>query len=86
MNKSEIRVAIIDRLDAIDANCNSHHHNHSFGVIRGLLWALNGEDPGPHVGRMAVEDITTLAGIPNHMEGKMLVYATPGDADWPSEQ
>lgn len=56
---------------------------HNLGVIRGLLWALRGDDPGPHLHDAA--SVFDLAGIPcqPQKDGK-IVYAIPGDHNWPA--
>lgn len=85
MTNSEIRKAIIDRVESIWANCNSTHYNHNMGVIRGLIWCLNGKDPGPIVFSGLAKPIFDLAGIPSRIEGKDIIYSVPGDADWPQD-
>ncbi len=85
LTKNDIRIAVLDRLNALDASCNSTHITHNFGVLRGLLWALNGSDPGALSTAMA-EDILKLAGIPCHdAPDNQIEHATPGDPDWPTD-
>jgi len=85
MNKDGIRRAILDRMNAIDQSCNSTHMTHNFGVLRGLLWALNGNDPGTLSAALAA-DILKLAGIPcRDAPNNQIEHATPGDADWPKD-
>ena len=38
--------AILGRADALRKSCNSYHINHQGGVLRGLVWAYLGDDPG----------------------------------------
>lgn len=38
--------AILDRAEAVMNSCNSFHINHQGGVMRGLVWAYTGNDPG----------------------------------------
>ena len=84
LNKDGIRRAVLDRLTAIDNNCNSTHYAHNMGVIRGLLWVLNENDPGTlsHIG---TESILKLADIPCREVGEQIEHSTPGDADWPTD-
>lgn len=85
LTKDEIRKAILNRLNAIDNNCNSTHRVHNSGAIRGLLWALTGEDPGT-LSDGNSSRVMDLAGIPWHDVGNGVIeHATPGDADWPSD-
>jgi hypothetical protein len=75
MNETLIKEAIINRFDAMNSSCNSHHINHNEGVIRGLLWALTGTDPQGELhpnGNYTVE-VLTLAGIPFHIENERVI-------------
>ena len=46
MTDDPIREVIKDRLKAINGSCNRSNLDHNDGVFRGLIWALNGLDPG----------------------------------------
>ena len=48
LSEEEIKSAIANRVEAVSCSCNSTHILHNRGCIRGLLWALNGCDPGPY--------------------------------------
>lgn len=63
LGEAQIRDAIRNRLEAASESCNSTHLTHTGGVIRGLIWALTGEDPGTRL----LHDVSRtleLAGIP----------------------
>lgn len=76
---------LFDRLTAINQNCNRGHSTHNTGAVRGLLWALNGEDPGT-LSSGDTATILELAGIPCREAGDQIEHATPGDADWPKDE
>lgn len=85
LDKDGIRRTILDRLNAIDQSCNRTHIMHNFGVVRGLLWTLNGDDPGT-LSTAQAADILKLAGIPcRDAPNNQIEHATPGDADWPTD-
>lgn len=85
LTKDEIRKAVLERLTAVEQSCNSTHITHNTGTIRGLLWALNGKDPGT-LRNANTPDVLTLAGIPwRDVDNKQIEHATPGDADWPKD-
>jgi hypothetical protein len=44
-----LRLAIMNRVDALAGSRNLGHLDHTDGVLRGLLWALTGDDPGTYV-------------------------------------
>jgi hypothetical protein len=46
VNYSALLGAILGRADALRKSCNSYHINHQGGVLRGLVWAYIGDDPG----------------------------------------
>jgi hypothetical protein len=79
-----IRRAIVERVNAGEGQANRAYLDHLDGVLRGLLWALTGEDPGTYL----TEDLArifTLAGIPHRVEGSRVVFAEPGDEEWPAD-
>jgi len=71
MDKSGIRAAVLDRLKAMEASCNSTHLVHNDGVVRGLLWALTGVDPGSSC---TVQHALDLAGFKTRLEGDRVEY------------
>ena len=56
LSPDELRVAIARQIDG----------SRSIGVIRGLLWALTGADPGDQVD---AAEVLRLAGIPHATKG-----------------
>lgn len=83
LTKNEIRKAIINRLEAAQGQCNSHYMNHFDGVLRGLLWALNGEDPGAHLSDEGSVHILELAKIPWRYNTKTeIVHYDNGSSKW----
>lgn len=72
LTEREIKLTILNRLEAATSSCNSYHINHVTGVIRGLLWALTGNDPG----NLAPIDVLKLANIPHRLEGDMIYWDT----------
>jgi hypothetical protein len=79
-----IQMAIIDRLDAMSHNCNEGHLFHNEGVLRGLLWALNGEDPGTHLttkSDWAIEDVLKLAGIHTRRQDGRVIWWYPWEQE-----
>jgi hypothetical protein len=67
MTPDGIRRAIVERVNAGEGQSRAYL-DHLDGVLRGLLWALTGEDPGTYL----TEDLArifTLAGIPHRVEG-----------------
>ena len=49
MNERQIIERVQERLDEAGNQCNSGWMMHTDGVIRGLLWALTGEDHGTYL-------------------------------------
>jgi hypothetical protein len=83
LTPDDIRRAIVERVNAGEGRGN-RYLDHLDGVLRGLLWALTGEDPGTYLtGDLA--RIFRLAGIPHRVEGSRVVFAEPGDEDWPAD-
>lgn len=82
LDTNGIRLAILDRLGALESSCNSTHITHNAGVLRGLLWALTGKDPGTLSDGRTVR-VLQLAGIPCTEKDGVVTYVTPGDAEWP---
>ena len=62
LTKKQIQEAIIERAVVFDNNGGDVYHVD--GIFRGLLWALNGEDPGTNLS-MDMANVFTLAGIAN---------------------
>ena len=58
-----IRGEIYKLVEEMDGSCSSGHISHVEACIRGLVWALNGEDPESFHRRPTV-DIFNAAGIP----------------------
>jgi hypothetical protein len=46
-----------ERYRMIRGSCNSHYTNYQCGVVRGMLWAMLGYDPGP----LSADDINALS-------------------------
>lgn len=53
LTMQEIRTIIGDRLDLVKESINERFVDHSDGIIRGLLWAINGKDPGSELSNFA---------------------------------
>lgn len=74
LTKTQIRAAAVERIDALRGSCNEGHITHNDGVLRGLIWAMTGKDPGTYI----TEDMArvfTLLGIPYVKKpGGMLEY------------
>lgn len=75
-----IQRAIEDRTHAVEQSCNSGHIAHNEGVVRGLLWALTGEDPGAHVFDRypSAAELFPVAGIPTRKVGDHIHYMIGG--------
>lgn len=79
MTPDQIRAAILDRIDAAEGQCNSGYMMHADGVVRGLLWALTGADPGTRLFD-DISKILSLAGLPVRvMPDGHVHYATTVD-------
>jgi hypothetical protein len=63
-----IRASIANRCAELAGSCSGLHDAHVSGIIRGLLWALKGKDPG---------NVGTLDGI---LEAAEIPFAM-GDSD-----
>lgn len=46
MSEEALKAAIVGRIFKVLENCNRSYSNHQRGVIRGMVWALTGDDPG----------------------------------------
>jgi len=68
--KHRIKLAIADRLKEGASQCNSAWFDHNDGVVRGLLWALTGEDPGTYLLSRRVEAVLKLAGFDYTKDGE----------------
>lgn len=75
LTSDELRLLIVHRCFKMAGQCNSFYLNHHKGVIRGLLWALTGDDPGAMKNTQAA---FTAAGIPFKFDGEMVEV----DDDW----
>lgn len=73
LTEDEIRSAIVARVEACAGPSNRGLIDHTDGVLRGLLWALTAEDPGPYV-MGSMQRVFRLAGIPFVEEGQMIHY------------
>jgi hypothetical protein len=76
LNKNEIREAILDRAQALSGSCNSAHIDHNDGVLRGLIWALTGDDPGTDLTRNMLK-VFKLSGIDVKRVGDHIEYEMP---------
>lgn len=72
----QIKEAILERLAAMEPSCNSTHITHNDGVLRGLLWALTGSDPGTYMSD-DVENVLNLAGFCTKLVGGKVEYTWP---------
>lgn len=63
LTADQIRAAIENRIDAMSGVCNAGYRDHADGLLRGLLWALTGVDPGTYV-TTDMRNVLNLAGIP----------------------
>jgi hypothetical protein len=68
LTEKQIQEAIIGRLTAMSGSCNRGHLDHNDGVLRGLLWAMSGEDPGTYLSTDTAR-VLLLAGIKHTREG-----------------
>lgn len=87
MTDDAIRQVIEERLQAVAESCNSTHIRHNEGVVRGLLWALNGKDPGTNLFHDA-KQVYDLMGVPTRDRGDHFHYAMtldPKELDEPCE-
>jgi hypothetical protein len=73
MDRTQLRQAIRDRLIAANGSCNHTHITHTDGVVRGLLWALTGQDYGTELTR-DVLTVCQIAGIPAHQDGELVHF------------
>lgn len=63
ISDDEIRRIVLKRLQAVDGTCNQTLLAHTDGVMRGLLWALTGEDHGTELTRDVLA-LLKIAGVP----------------------
>lgn len=77
MDKRGIQGVVENRLDAMEGSCNSTHLAHNDGVLRGLLWALTGADPGTHLSE-DVQRVLELAGFKAWRDGDRVRYEEKG--------
>ena len=48
LTESQLRALLVERVYQSCSTYNSGYLRHTGGLIRGLAWALTGEDPGPY--------------------------------------
>ena len=63
LTPDEIRHIVAQRLFLARGNCNRTYVDHLDGVLRGLIWALRGEDPGTYLTTDTLH-VLDLVGIP----------------------
>jgi len=80
MNDDKIRFAIHNRLDVMERSCNNWHLNHNDGVVRGLLWALCGSDPGPGVTENS-KRVLQLMGYHTKLHRGTVIWWTPDEQE-----
>lgn len=83
LTERELQRVIIARMEAISESCNSYHINHQSGVLRGLLWALRGEDRG---NPETTADVFREIGYPVRGLGDHFHWADPDDPRSTEEQ
>ena len=74
MDAPTIRRVLVERLTDMQGNISTAHQYHDAGILRGLLWALNGEDPGQACIRKTGK-ILSAAGIPFDTDGDEVVIS-----------
>lgn len=79
LSKREIQQAVMNRLDAMAGSCNSIYIAHNDGVLRGLIWALTGEDPGTRLSEDVLK-VYALFDIPAVAMGDHIHYLKEGEA------
>jgi hypothetical protein len=80
MDKDGIQIAILNRLDAMESSCNQWHLYHNDGVLRGLLWAFTGTDPGTHLSD-DVQNVLNLAGFETKLKNDKVLWRREGE-EW----
>lgn len=80
MTAAEIIDVIEGRLELAAQQCNSTWFDHNDGVIRGLLWAMTGKDPGTRL-LSRVRDIYRAMGARIKEADGHFHYALPGRPD-----
>ena len=80
MIEADIQAAVIDRLKAMEGSCNTGHLFHNDGVLRGLLWALTGKDPGTYLFGN-IQNVLQLAGFETKRENGKVYWRREGE-DW----
>jgi hypothetical protein len=75
LTEDGIRAAALDRMRALSESANASHRDHNDGVLRGLIWALTGSDPGTGIiGTGDTEGVLKLLGIPCVRRGGLVEY------------
>jgi hypothetical protein len=73
MTTHQIQQAALERIHAVSGSCNSAHIAHNDGVLRGLIWALTGDDPGTYL-TTDMERVFRLLGIPARRVGNRVEF------------
>jgi len=71
----KVKALVVRRIFKVLDSCNSFYSNHQRGVIRGMVWALTGEDPGDPE---SAATILKILGIPIRESGQEFMI----DPDW----
>ncbi len=74
LTEHQVRLAALDRIRAMSGSCNAAHIDHNDGVLRGLIWALTGEDPGTYLTTDTFR-VLQLLGIPARRVGHHVHWA-----------
>lgn len=76
MNDKQLKAAIVNRLDAASqmGYLTDPYLSHLDGVLRGLIWAKTGEDPGTYISKDLAR-VCDLSGIAYRIDGETVIYA-----------
>lgn len=74
LTPDQIRQAAIDRLRATDGSCNATQIAHTDGVLRGLIWALTGTDPGTSL-TVDILHVFQLLGVDAEKRGERVFFS-----------
>jgi hypothetical protein len=80
MDEDQVRRAIAHIVEQMAEEGISMDHGD--GILRGLLWALTGRDPGTYLSEDLVK-VFRLAGIGFRVDGRKVIFAVPEDECWP---
>lgn len=78
--REEIIAAVLERVEEAEGQVGQLWFAHNDGVLRGLLWALTGLDPGTRL-FSRVEDIYKTIGAQTKQVADHIHYALPGRPD-----